>query len=169
MVMGCPIGTSGPRSIVKTALGPSGYVASPHEPPDHSSGDVTVMGTLADAPAAPVSEAAKGSRLAQMGLKVGVAVCVGVGVMEAVAVIVGDGVAPCVSVDVMDAVADEDGVMVDDSEGSTVKSTDALGVAVYDAEAVIEAVGVGVAPPDSVEVGVVLGVSDDVGVMVGCV
>jgi histidinol dehydrogenase len=90
-------------------------------------------------------------------------------VTEAVAVVVGDGVPPCVSVDVMDAVADEEGVMVDDSDGSTVKSTDAVGVAVDDAEAVSEPVDVGVAPVDSDAVAVELGVSVDVGVMVGCV
>ena len=169
MVMGWPSGTSGPRSIAKMALGPSGNVALPQVTPDHSSGDVTVMDTLRDALKTPVSVAAMGSRLPQTGLDVGVGVDVGDAVIEAVALVVGDGVPPCVSVDVMDAVADEEGVMDDDSDGSTVKSTDAVGVAVDDADAVSEPVDVGVAPVDSDAVAVELGVTVDVGVMVGCV
>ena len=151
------------------ALGPSGNVAAPQVMPAHSVGDVTVMATVRDALKTPVSVAAMGSRLPQTGLDVGVGVDVGDAVIEAVALVVGDGVPPCVSVDVMDAVADEEGVMVEDSDGSTVKSTDAVGVAVDDAEAVIEPVDVGVAPVDSDAVTVELGVTVDEGVMVGCV
>ena len=135
MVMGWPSGTSGPRSITKTALGPIGNVAAPQVTPGSSKGDEVVMETLRDALKAPVSVAAKGSRFAQMGLNVAVGV----------------------------------DVMLDDSDGSTVKSTDAVGVAVVDADAVSEPVDVGVAPVDSDAVAVELGESVDVGVMVGCV
>ena len=167
--MGWPRGVSGPRSIVKTTLGPGGNVAVPQVTPDHSVGDVAVIETLRDTLVTPVSEAARGSWFTQTGLGVGVAAVVGVGATEAATVMVGDGVLPCVSVAVMDAVADEDGVIDDDSDGSTVKSTDAVGVVVDDAEAVLEVAPMGVAPVDSDAVAVALGVSVDVGVMVGCV
>ena len=141
--MGWPKGTSGPRSMAKTTLSPITNVAEPQVPFDHSMGDETVIAALRDVFVGPASMAAIGNRLPQTGLDVDVGVDEGLEMAEAVAVIVCDGTPPCVSVVEMNAMSDEV------SQGSSVKSTDAVGEDVVDADAEIEPVELGAAPDDS--------------------